>query len=712
LEFFSILRSVFIFLVLIYIPGGLILKVSYKNEMNFLERYFLRLLFGIIFSSLTMLFLLCLEKFSLNNLILTEIIIVLPMLFYLIITKKFRPLFDRKSYYKKEFKKHIILLFMFVCAIILFQRPSEWVLSFGMDASNYLVQSAYTTKSDSIFLKDSQQDIYIKYFPNASFKVNSTNSFPLVEENKREFPFPPLWRLVLTGAMLIGGIKFSLYIPLFLGLLTSVGFYILLGKIIRQDFYSYLGTALLLFSPLLIQYMRITTSEILTLYIIIGALVTFYLACEQDNSILGIIAGIILSSIFLARGDSLFLYIGLTLFLFIYSFIDSTHINKKVLRYFGSAFIIGSFCFWFITFYTTQTYMNNLIKYPNKESNANILFLAISLFMIGIAVVYFLLLTLDKKKPEIALKLNNLYETKVVIFYKFIGILLSIFLSWAFLLRLDFSNQTINLIFKLLNHTIPLSYLLPNITYLPVIVIMFYITVFTTIVGAIGIVMILYNKKEQYFMVLFLFIIISIRFAIDFEHSPTIYWASRRYLYNLLPLFVITATFGLEYLGTRIATKKKSILSYKIILVIIVATNLLINNYFFTYKNEIHFVGATNSFDELAQSFKKSDVILIDGDIQWADAFQQGFKYYYQIESLSPYLNSISDDEVKNFNKELTMQNKRLIFITNTFDSQKRIMKLFKVQRVNEKYIFYNISKNYQRQEMDLDVLIVADFNG
>jgi len=647
-------KSVFLFFSLIYLPGIIFVNITLRKKYTLIEILFLQILFGLLYNCLIMLLLLCLEVFSLYKLLFFDIILLTLLVIYMFIKKKYAFHISDFKNEKKHIKKYILLIFFFLLAILLYQSPSEYILSFSLDAANYLTQASYQTHSNTIFLKNAQTEIYKIYFPNAKYKVNSTTSLPLIDDIHREFPFPPLWKMVLTTAIFIGGLKFSLYMPLFLGLLTSLGLFIFLQKLEIKTFYSFAALSLFLYSPLIIQFMRITLSEVFTIYIIIGFLVVFYIAMKEKNNLLALISAITISSVFLIRGDGISLYAGLVIFIFLYSFIDSEYFNKKIVRVFGGSFLIISIFFWFLSLYTTKTYM---VVHLKK------LVPVISYGLVVITLLFFVLLILSKIKKESLITIENIYKNKFI--FPFIGILLGIYLLIFLYIRQSLPPDSVEYLLKK-----GLTGFDPFVSY----TILMYITVFIILCGAIGTVLILILKKEKYFLILFIFIMGSVLYIYELHHSHYSYWASRRIIYNLFPLFVLSSIFFLEFIEEKI--KQNSLLLFRIILSLLILFNLFIHNLYITY-DKINYSGNTDKLNKLSRNFTQDDIVIINGDKKLADAYQLALKYYYQIEALSPYFNSISDNEFVNFYNALNKKNNRLIIIADGVDTNKRINGLF-----------------------------------
>ena len=226
-----ILKSVLFFLILIYLPGLIIYKALIKKECSVIELFFTQCFLGLLYNNLLMFLLLCIGLFSFLNFTITKIILILPFVSYIIFKKHY--IFSFRFLLKdvkEHFKTYVVLILIITASIALYQRPSEWVLSEGADGSNYIVQSAYHSHNKSIFLENSQMEAYKDFFGNAEYRWNATTGFPLIDETRREFGLPPLWKMNLATAIMFSGIKLALYVPLFIGVLSAFGFFILLKK--------------------------------------------------------------------------------------------------------------------------------------------------------------------------------------------------------------------------------------------------------------------------------------------------------------------------------------------------------------------------------------------------------------------------------------------------------------------------------------------------
>ena len=179
-------------------------------------------------------------------------------------------------------------------------------------------------------------------------------------------------------------------------------------------------------------------------------------------------------------------------------------------------------------------------------------------------------------------------------------------------------------------------------------------------------------KKE----VKFVFILIGISPSvimclINIQHSHYPIWASRRMIYNILPLCII----GFIYFINDIKTKYYKIIAFITILFIIVS------NYSFIFNNNSYYIGLTNSLDNFSESFNEDDVVLIDGNMQYSIGIQQALEYYYDIESISVYPTSITDQELIKLNSR-----KSVVYITEeNSEFGERLKKLFTL--ISEKEI-------------------------
>jgi hypothetical protein len=685
-----ILKSVLFFLLLLYLPGLIIFKALAKQKCSVIELFFSQCFFGLLYNNLLMFLLLCLGLFSFLNLNLSKIALILPFAFYIAFKKKFA--FHLRSLAKEvldNYKTYILLFLIIAASIALYQRPSEWVLSEGADGSNYIVQGAYHTQHKSIFLENSQMEAYRDFFANAKFKWNATTGFPLRDDTRREFGLPPLWKMNLTTAILFSGLKLALYVPLFIGLFTAVGFYILLKRITKKELYALIGTFLLSFSPLFILYMRLPLSEIYALYVIIGSLLILYLAIEQKNKLLGVASGIAFSCIFLIRGDAIALYGGLLIFIFLCSFTNSEYFDKHIVRYFGSSFLLTSILFWLVPlYYTSREYLHWHFR------KINVTYLNVA--MIAIAIIYIFLLYLDSKSQKIKNPFKKIYYNDIP--WKIAGIIISVYFFILLYVRQSLPPGYLKRLYQLVTY-IPTLSISTNAFWTESILL--YMTPLITVLGAVGIIVIIFKRKERYFLILFVFILNVLLYIYFPFHSSILFWASRRYIYNVFPLFTVGAVASLMYFEDKI--KKIDLkLTYKTIVVCALLLVLLLHNSRMTFGN-FEYIGAADSLKHFANNFQKNDVIMIDGEKRFSDALQLGLKYYYNYEALSPFFNTITDEEFRNFYREMQKENKKLILILDNAKEKERMESLFSMNYRKDQVSYYN-ELNGERERIDIPI--------
>ncbi|UCB47277.1 MAG: hypothetical protein JSV25_07665, partial [Spirochaetota bacterium] len=231
--------------------------------------------------------------------------------------------------------------------------------------------------------------------------------------------------------------------------------------------------------------------------------------------------------------------------------------------------------------------------------------------------------------------------------------------------------------------------------------ILLYITPLITVLGAVGIVLIIFKRKEKYFLLLFVFILNALLYIYFPFHAKIFFWASRRYIYNVFPLLTVGAVFALEYFENPIKQLNLKLI-YKAIIVCTLLITLLLHNSRLTFSN-FEYIGATGSFNNFTNNFNKNDVIMINGDKKFSDALQLGLKYFYSYEALSPFFMTIADEEFKNFYYEVRKQNKRLILIFDNELLEQRMEKLFDMNYIKDQMGYYNLL-NGEKTQIDIPI--------
>lgn len=554
--------------------------------------------------------------------------------------------------------EYLVLFLLIGVAIVAHGRPSEWVLSQGHDASNYLVQAAYQTRQASAFPGDAAPEVYAADFAHATYHLNSTVG-PPGPDGGRQFPFPPFFKVLLAIAMLIGGLPWALHAPLALGVLAALCGHLALVRMARRRVHALFGTALLLGSPLMLQFMRVTVSEVCLLFVSATGLALLYAADTRTG---GALAGLVLSLTLLVRVDALLLWAGVVAALAVGGLAGGLKTQPAIVRAFAIAFLAGSTVAWALALHTSSHY---LLAHLGRVGPWVLPTLVVA------AAAYGLVLTC-RTWPAVD-RLLALRVSTAPHLTRGVAVIVTAVAAYALVVR---PLWQLALWLRMPGGPPPL---LPAQGGGSALVVLGYVTVLTTVTGLAGVAWVLWKEPARWLPWTGTFLVGALVYLDDLRHSPTPYWASRRLLCTVLPLCVAGTVFMLErWAGSATLTRRRVCTAATL-----VAANLVAHNARLTLGRGIDYVGAASSLHAVAAAFRPTDVVLVDGELDDAEGLRLGLRYLHGIEALAPVLSTVDDDDLVRFWRLQVAQGRRLHVLSASAAGIERLRRLFVVERAS-----------------------------
>jgi hypothetical protein len=544
---------------------------------------------------------------------------------------------------RRNAAEHGVLALLVVAALAGYERPSEWVMSDGMDAGNYLVQAAAEARTGSVFMDDAPAETMKARFPHAVHVLNSTSGVP-AGGGRRELPFPPLFKTVLAVAILVGGVETALQVPLLLGLLTSLVAHVALRRLARTCGHALVGTALLLLSPLLLKAMRVTMAEVCLLLVAVTGLALLEIAARSGGRALAVLAGLVLGLALLTRVDGLLIYAG-GLLMVAAGAVPRRPGRRDPTPFFAPALLVGAALAWRLSAYTTHAYLDAQLR-----GHAGTVGWALLLAPLAWAGAR----ALPGPSPRVG-RLVACAAAGCFALQALQALAVRPALAWL--------RAPDDLVAAL------------RATGGPGLVVVAYATVLTTLLGAVGAALALAERAGRFRAWACLFLVAAVVYMQDLHHSPDPFWSSRRLLAGALPLLVGGAlrTLELRPFLTAAATLRPAV-------VLALLANLAAHDARLTVGRGIFYVGADRSFAELASAFAPSDLIVVDGAHPWAAPLQLGLRYLHGLDARAPYLDSLDDDDLRALHASAVRDARRIAFVPAGPAAEARLRRLFALQ--------------------------------
>ncbi|HCW53463.1 MAG TPA: hypothetical protein DG753_06950 [Clostridium sp.] len=647
---FSPLKLISKYLLLIFAPGYCLYNACLKRlDLNKFEKYVFVNVLGILSSTLVIYLLLL---FNINIRIFLSVISILASIYIFVIAIKSKDsileieITDVKQ--KITYENIVCGIFMIIMLIIV-RDVSQIIINSGMDVTNYYLQAKYGLDTNSLFLnKDIQNVLYRNMFKNIDFP----NISFIFNIDSGEFAFPPLWKCCIMLFMLVGGMKFALYINIFIGIFVVLGFGILFKKMNLKSYSFVIGFFAIACSPLVINIMRTLLSELFLVMILVYNFIVFYLVIGKENyeKVAITLSALLYSILFIVRSDAIILYAGLLIGLFLYRTYKQKSEYKMYDLYMYQLFIYSAIA-WFSCLYTTKIYTVAHLGNGGVK--------LISIFFIILPIAYYIytkILNIEKIKKTVK-NINYIF----LIFNIIIVVVIAI----------GFTNNILSL-----NDYVELL----QENKFSIRVLTLYVSPVIVFCGLWGNFKMFYKKQYDIILIQYVTCIATMIYLMNICHSHVPIWSSRRIFYSVFVFLII----GFVYCLDNIKFEKK--ISYvSVVFLLVVTCGFDIGKT--VYNNDINFIGLSDSLNEFGKQFKSDEVVFIDGDMSSGIGLQNALKYYYNIEALSPYTETVSDEELKLF-----CQNRNVVFITEkNSEFSKRVEKLFKRKAIDATINYKNI---------------------
>lgn len=650
--------SLLLLFVLVCLPGLALLGAAARRPLGLVAWLALPPALGILLTGTLGAALAGMGRLSPGRLAFATATLALPLAAYAI---RRRPLAAHARRIRLDVRRnaaeHAALALLVLAALAGYERPSEWVLSDGMDAGNYLVQAAAEARTGSAFMDDAPAETMKARFPRAVHVLNSTSGVP-AGGGRRELPFPPLFKTVLAVAILVGGVETALQVPLLLGLLAGLVAHVALRRLALTRGHALVGTALLLLSPLLLKAMRVTMAEVCLLLVAVTGLALLEGAARSGGRALAVLAGFVVGLAVLARVDGLLVYAGALLMIAARA-VPRCAGRRDPTPFFAPALLAGTALAWQLSAYTTHAYLDAQLR-GCAELVGGALLLAPAAWVVA--------RRLRAPSPRAA---------RIVACTAFAVFVLQAVEALA-----------VRPVLAGLRGPVP-----------PGLVTLAYATVLTTLLGAGGAALALVERTGRFRAWAYLFVVGTVVYLNDLHHSPDPFWSSRRLLAGALPLLVAGALRALELRPflTASATLRPAV-------ALALFASLLAHDARFTAGRGIYYVGAGRSFAEIAAAFAPSDLIVVDGAHRWAAPLQLGLRYLHGLDARAPFLDSLDDDDLRALHASAVRDARRIAFVPAGPAAGARLRRLFPLEERAQALRFRHLTGG-SSQASDVDLL-------
>lgn len=579
----------------IVLIGILIYYLLRRNiEFNKYELLLYIFIYGLFFTYLLSIILLVLGFYSGEHI--KFIIIALSVIAMLIIIKQLYIL-RWKEVFRKVTNKIVALILMLLSIgiiVVVYDKPNEFVLHDFLDSSNYMTQAAYMNETGKYYMtkeyKENSNLGMVHEKTNFESYSKKQKSILIDGEKKKEMPFYILNKVALANALSFSNVKEVLYIPLVFLILIFLAIVSLSEKILKKSYLSILTGLIFSITPAVINNSRSTMTELITLLIIIIFLnqniAKFNDRIKEEktknyNEYIGIV---LFSMLFLTRSDAIFILVGVIL-------AQNISLNYKIDTGKYKLLLVLSGIMGMISYIINPNYSNHTFNISIFKDKNIYPYLLLSIVSIGFICEHINIVN------KITMLKNNLERVNNII----LTVIAPIYFMFCFIFR-----PLLYYVFNKLGYT-DLAYAM-NIY--PGLSIITYFGVFTFLICIF--MMIKTNntaKNEILEWGIYCFIPSSVVLAYNFMHSTHLYWASRRYIYSIMPMLVVLGIYFIKYLNN----KKKVLL----VVVALLAQNLLLN-YNIGNINEMqkkYYIDLSNSLEQFIKQIN-TDKIAIYNNVE------------------------------------------------------------------------------------------------
>lgn len=397
------------------------------------------------------------------------------------------------------------LLVLVVFLVGFLPKISEWSVSSGMDAGNYInIASRFANTG--------------KFFDDFNYDQKSFSCLSgyYCSDGLLKPAYLHVYPILLSLGDLLDKDYGMVAMQLIFSGLSALSFYVLVQSVFKNKYISIISLIIFILNPLQILYSKEFMSEILSQFFLFTGLTLLYKSYQEKDSGLSIWGGISFSLMLLTKFDSLIIVVPLCLIGgYLYLRQDS---KLRLFRYSYTPFFLVSI--YYLTIAKTYTLKSLFGSFDFPDSAIYISFIPIFYFIIASFNIF----------PKLRLRLGELLEKNIRTLFLVFVILLEAFVAYrmiSFFTNADsftkFPHDYINLL-RLSLFTAPL-----------------------VLVGAVGGVICLVKSTEKktanIISVLFPFMFILFINLYRSMHSAPLYWWGRRYLPFTIPLLAILAGY-------------------------------------------------------------------------------------------------------------------------------------------------------------------------
>lgn len=564
---------------LFYVSGhllfcGMIGKKYDIYDLSLIERIFLKVLGSILITGWVGLVLAEMGHFSLM-LILTLLLIfdiLLIILLHIDLMNSFKYEFNNTDFNKPT----LIFVIIIAISLVLFLPPYEWIIG-GMDPGVYVNIGVNIAKTGSIYSYDaliasldiSVLDQFLLIW-HCGYPVQSPGFYITDISTGQITPqFLYLWPAWIAIFYSLMGLKGSLLATSFFAVMSIVAFFSL-TKLLSNTHIGLLASLLLSISYAQIFFAKYPASEMLSQFLLMSALYTFFIFNRTNDRYFGLISSLCFGGFLLNRIDSVLILIPIVIYL-LYLYVNNK--SNRNWYYFVIPLIILLIHTAITLYFISHNYL--FMTFPVVQSSIIHQFIILLLSLMAGAVI------VKRVKFE---NINPNYTLSA----KYILIVLTI----SFVLIYYFITPDENISSN--NHNlIKLSWYIGN--------------TFGLFLALLGIVLTIYKKfnKETFFIFLILAIysLFYIPNAMMTPDHPA--WA-RRFLPVIIPISILFIAFAIDHVrNINIHGKRIAIFLAVLLIAININQDIYLVNYI-EYENVI------SGTSELSGFFDDNDILIFD----------------------------------------------------------------------------------------------------
>jgi len=418
---------------------------------------------------------------------------------------------------------------------------------------------------------------------------------------------------------------------------------------VPAPFPALVAAALLLGSPLLIQFMRVPLAEVCFLLATMTALALLSRARATESRAAASLAGLALALGLLIRADGLLVYVGVVIASAAGLVPGERGALPRVTRAFTGAFLIGACVAWGLAVRATSAYLDHHLRG------------ALTTASVGILLVTLLAPLVAASEAQV---LRRCARASARLLVGGVAVGAAVVLVGQ---PLRDAPRTLACLQAALH-----GQLGPGVG--PGLATLGYLAAPTVLFGVCGLALAAIEDEAEVLCGATFFALGAAVFLYAPFHMPDTFWSSRRSLGHLLPLLVIGSAHALRRLTLRGGPWLRSVL------VAFVGLSLLGHNAAITYRNGIHYQGAAASLKAFAGHFGSSDVVLIDGRVALAAALQLGLAYVHDLEALAPEFDSVTDAQLTAYWSRLQRSGRRLHVVTDSLAADRRLARCFDLE--------------------------------